>query len=504
MRFPRYEWRVWDNRIERNSWLRQHRRVQTGLSRIFLALFLVFFPKAAFGQVELWVSNPDNSALFQKQNAALTFTTGTYEHPTIAVDDTRTYQTIDGFGFTLTGGSAMHIVRMASAARAALLRELFATDGTNIGTSYLRLSIGASDLNERVFSYNDLPAGQIDVEMKKFDLGPDRADVIPVLKEILAINPAIKLMGSPWSAPTWMKTTNDTRGASLKPEFHDAYARYFVKYIQAMKAEGIRIDAITIQNEPLHPGNNPSMFMSAPQQATFIKRNLGPALAAAKLDTKIVLYDHNCDRPDYPISILNDPEAAKHVDGSAFHLYAGKIEALTKVNDAHPNKNIYFTEQWVGAPGNLHKDLTWHVRELIIGATRNWSRTVLEWNLASKCTLGTAHGPGRMQPVPRRRHHRRQQRHAQSGLLHHRARGQIRAARLGAYCVQHAAGAPQRRLQDTGRKARLDRAQQHSKAANLQHLVSGQARNVRAEWQCGGDLCLVATVEPAGGDLRSL
>ena len=204
-----------------------------------------------------------------------------------------------------------------------------------------------------------------------------------MLKEILAVNPAIKLLGSPWSAPTWMKTTNDTRGASLRPEFHGSYAKYFVKYIQAMKAEGIRIDAITIQNEPLHPGNNPSMFMPASQQATFIKRSLGPAFAAAGLDTRIILYDHNCDRPDYPLSILNDPEAAKYVDGSAFHLYAGKIAALGTLHDAHPDKNLYFTEQWVGAPGNLQKELTFHVGELIIGATRNWSRTVLEWNLAA-------------------------------------------------------------------------------------------------------------------------
>jgi len=357
--------------------------MHAGSLRVILGLLFALFPAAALAQVELWLTNPDRSALFQKQSGPLTFTAATNTHPTITVDDTRTYQTMDGFGFTLTGGSAMHIIRMAPPARAALLRELFATDGTNIGTSYLRLSIGSSDLNERVFSYNDLPPGEADPELKKFDLGPDRADVIPVLKEILAINPAIKLMGSPWSAPTWMKTTTDTRGGSLKPEFHDAYAKYFVKYIQAMKAEGIRIDAITIQNEPLNPDNNPSMFMSAAQQAAFIKRSLGPAFAAAKLDTKIIIYDHNCDDPDYPLAILKNPEAAKYVDGSAFHLYAGKIEALSKVHDAHPDKNIYFTEQWISAPGNLRGDLPWHVRELIIGATRNWSRTVLEWNLAA-------------------------------------------------------------------------------------------------------------------------
>jgi glucosylceramidase len=180
-----------------------------------------------------------------------------------------------------------------------------------------------------------------------------------------------------------MKTNQTSKGGSLKPEYFDAYAHYLVNYIQQMKAEGIRIDAITIQNEPLNPGNNPSLLMLPEDQATFIKKNLGPAFKATAIDTKIWLYDHNADRPDYPISILNDPDARKYVDGSAFHLYGGPVEALTKVHDAHPDKHVYFTEQWIGAPGDLRGDLGWHVKNLIIGASRNWSRTVLEWNLAA-------------------------------------------------------------------------------------------------------------------------
>ena len=336
-----------------------------------------------YAQVDLWLTNPDGSALFEKQKAVLAFGRVENQDPTIEIDPTKTYQTVDGFGYTLTGGSAMHIVRMDATSRAALLKELFATDGASIGVSYLRVSIGASDLNERVFSYDDLPPGQIDPELKKFSLGPDRGDVIPVLKEILKIAPDIKIMGSPWSPPTWMKSNHQSIGGSLKPEFYGAYARYFVKYIQAMKVEGIRIDAITIQNEPLHPGNNPSLLMQAAEQAEFIKNHLGPAFKAANLDTKIIVYDHNCDRPDYPISILDDPEARKFVDGSAFHLYGGKIGAMSTVHDAHPDKHLYFTEQWIGAPGDLRGDLAWHTRELTIGATRNWSRTVLEWNLAA-------------------------------------------------------------------------------------------------------------------------
>ncbi len=333
--------------------------------------------------VSRWLTNPDRSALFQKQPESLAFGPVAPGGTRIDVDTGKTFQTMDGFGYTLTGGSAQLLRRMPAADRAALLTELFGTEGTGIGVSYLRLSIGASDLSDRVFSYDDLPAGQTDPTLSRFSLDPDRADVIPTLKEILAINPAIKLMGSPWSPPVWMKTNGHSKGGSLKPEWYEAYARYFVKYIEGMKAEGIRIDAITIQNEPLHPGNNPSLLMLADEQAMFIKKNLGPAFRAAKLDTKIILYDHNADRVDYPQSILNDPEARQFVDGSAFHLYGGSIDALTPLHEAHPDKALYFTEQWIGAPGNFGGDLGWHVKNLIIGAPRNWCRTVLEWNLAA-------------------------------------------------------------------------------------------------------------------------
>lgn len=349
-----------------------------------LIISLAFTSSNVYTQkISTWLTKFDKSVLFEKQDQPLKFIKKNSGGTIITIDDKQTFQPIDGFGFALTGGSAQHIIRMSAASRKQLLKELFATDGNNIGTSYLRLSIGASDLNERIFSYDDLPAGQTDTGMLHFDLGPDKQDVIPVLKEILAINAEIKIMGSPWSPPVWMKTNGDTRGGSLKPEFYAAYASYFVKYVQAMQAAGITIDAITVQNEPLHPGNNPSLLMPAAEQGLFIKNNLGPAFKAAGITTKIIIYDHNADKPEYPISILSDAEAAPYIDGSAFHLYGGKIEALSKVHEAHPNKNLYFTEQWVGAPGNFQRDIPEHIKNLIIGATRNWSRTVIEWNLAN-------------------------------------------------------------------------------------------------------------------------
>lgn len=349
-----------------------------------LVITFISFATNAQNDVNLWLTKADKSVLFTKQKRTLKFAEINNNNPTIVVDEKESFQSIDGFGYALTGGSAQHIIKMSPKARTALLKELFATDGNNIGVSYIRLTIGASDLNEKVFSYNDLAEGETDLEQTKFDLGPDRIDVIPVMKEILAINPNIKIMGSPWSPPLWMKTSYDARGGMLKPEFYEAYAKYFVRYIQDMGKEGIHIDAVTIQNEPLHPGNNPSLLMVAPDQAIFIKNNLGPAFQKAGLKTKIIIYDHNADRPDYPITILNDPDARKYIDGSAFHLYGGEIEALTDVHNAYPEKNIYFTEQMVIEDPNENRiNILSPIKRLIIGATRNWSRNVLEWNLAA-------------------------------------------------------------------------------------------------------------------------
>lgn len=334
---------------------------------------------------EVWLTDPKSGILFQpvKQSQA-PIDSGL----TITIDAETTYQQMDGFGFTLSQGSAKHLLSMSDSARAALLQELFGDGEKDIRINYLRLAVAASDLNEFPFSYNDLEDSlATDPELENFSLSYDTLDVIPVLKQILQINPDLKLMASPWSPPKWMKDNKDTRGGSLLEEFEPVYAQYLVKYIQEMEKLGIRIDALTIQNEPLHPGNNPSLLMLPEQQARFIGRHLGPAFQAAGISTKILIYDHNADRPDYPITVLRDSLANPFIDGSAFHLYGGQIEALSEVHQAFPDKNIYFTEQWVGAPGNLEGDIPWHVKNLLIGAPRNWAKTVLEWNLSSNPQL---------------------------------------------------------------------------------------------------------------------
>jgi glucosylceramidase len=334
-------------------------------------------------EARLWLTTPDRTAVVAPQASSLHFSSDAGQVPALTVDDEQHFQTMDGFGFALTGGSAQLLMRMGAAPRAALLKELFTTDSDGIGVSYLRLSIGASDMNERVFSYDDLSPGETDVEMAKFNLGPDLADVVPVMKEILAIRPGIKLLGSPWSAPAWMKTNDDVKGGELKPEYYDAFAKYFVKYIQGMREQGITIDAITVENEPLNPKNTPSMVMFAPQQDTFIAKHLGPAFEKAGIRTKILLYDHNPDVPSYPLSILGDQAASRYVDGTAFHLYGGETRVLTEVHEAYPKKNLYMTEQSVGRRSQGPLGIAEPVRSVMIGATRNWSRDVLLWNLAA-------------------------------------------------------------------------------------------------------------------------
>lgn len=343
--------------------------------------------------VKMWLTTADKSQLLSKQNISLLFGTTTNSNSIISVDTTQTYQNIDGFGFALTGGSAYVINALPTTQRDALLNELFSpTDSTAIGISYIRITIGASDMSATPFTYDDMPTGSTDVNLTNFSISPELTDLIPVLKKIVSINPNIKILACPWTAPVWMKTNtignNGFEGGSLNTAYYAIYAQYFVKYIQAMAAQGINIDAVTCQNEPLNAYNTPAMLMQATEEATFIKNNLGSAFQAAGIKTKIIAYDHNCDHPEYATTVLGDAGANPFVDGSAFHLYAGDISAMSTVHNAYPNKNLYFTEQATFSNGTFSGDLNWHITNLIVGATRNWSRNVIEWNLASDANFG--------------------------------------------------------------------------------------------------------------------
>lgn len=345
--------------------------------------------------VAVYLTTPDQQQLFAPQPAiAKVKDTAAIN---IVVDTSRQFQEIEGFGAAMTGSSAYVIQKyMSPGQRQALLEELF-SPGKGIGINYIRMSIGASDFSTSPYTYDDMPTGQRDDSLKHFTIERDESEVVPVLKQVVAINPGIHIMGSPWSAPAWMKTSGKLEGGSLRPDAYDVYARYFVKYIRAFAQEGIKITALTVQNEPQYEALYPTMKMTAAEQGKFIKDHLGPLLEKEGLNeqTRIMLFDHNWNTPEYPISILDDSLIAKYTAGSAFHCYEGAVGAMSKVHDAHPEKGLYFTECSGGSWSPSFADnLQYMVRQLLIGTINNWSKNVLLWNMA----LDEKNGPTTNKP----------------------------------------------------------------------------------------------------------
>jgi glucosylceramidase len=333
--------------------------------------------------IEGWVTRDATSLLQPMQPVAFSRSSPQDALPTIEVDDSRTFQPIEGFGFALTGGSAYLLAGLPAADRANLLEELFGLTDDSVGLSCLRLSIGASDLGWTDYTYWDLAPGTADPDLARFNLAVCDPEVVPVMQQILRINPAVKVIASPWTAPPWMKSNDSFVAGSLKPECYPAYARYFVKYVEVMRANGIHVSAVTPQNEPHNPKNEPSMVMTAMEQAEFIKGYLGPELRKGAPETEILCWDHNCDEPDYPLAVLGDAEARAYIGGVAWHLYNGSPEAMSKVHAHYPAQKVYFTEQWVSSHDDFMGALRWHTKNVVIGTLRNWSRTALEWNLAN-------------------------------------------------------------------------------------------------------------------------
>ncbi len=313
----------------------------------------------------------------------------------IRIDPTRQYQRMAGFGAAITEGSAWLMRHgMSEPQRDALMRELFTRDGNDgkgLGFELTRLTIGASDFSRRHYSLDDMPPGQTDPALKHFSLDPERADVIPAVKQALALNPRLQVMASPWSAPGWMKTTDSLVQGQLKPEFYGAFAKYMVRYVEEMKAEGVSIFALTLQNEPhFEPPDYPGMRVPPATRAAVVGQHLGPLLKAKGMATQILEWDHNWDEPWSPMAMLSDASARQYVSGVAWHCYAGDVAAQSQVAQHFPELDVWFTEcsggewkpQWA-------ETLPWITRNLIIGSTRHGARGVLMWNLA----LDPAYGP---------------------------------------------------------------------------------------------------------------
>jgi glucosylceramidase len=356
------------------------------------ALLAVLIPGTASASggaaVQAWITTGDRARLLSREpdarldTAMLKMASDT---PVIAVDPATRYQQIAGFGAAITDASAFLIQqRMTPPQRQALMRELFGREGQGIGLSFTRLTIGASDFSRSHYSFDDMPPGESDTQLRHFSIEAQRDTVLPAVKAALGVNPQLKVMASPWSAPGWMKTTDSLVKGTIKPEAFDAYARYLNRYVDAMKAEGVSISALTLQNEPhFEPDNYPGMRVDPAKRAAFIGGHLGPLLARANPGTAIFDWDHNWDEPESPAAVLQDTQAARYVSGVAWHCYAGKAGVQAALHERFPGKDTWFTECSGGRwSPDWAKNLQYFTKALVIDTTRGWARGVLFWNLA--------------------------------------------------------------------------------------------------------------------------
>jgi glucosylceramidase len=378
-------------------------------------------PPAAHGagpapQAQVWVTTADGAQRLQQQ-PPVAFADGASDLTTITVDPNRRYQSVDGFGGALTDSSAAVLSSLPSQARDAAMKQLF-DPRQGIGVSFLRQPVGSSDFTAAAahYTYDDVPAGQTDFGLKHFSIAHDQAQILPLLRRAEQLNPRLTVLATPWSPPAWMKDSGSLVGGHLKddPAVYQAYARYLVKFVQAYAAAGVRVDYLTVQNEPQNrkPNAYPGTDLPVRQEAAVIEA-LGPLLHRASPHTKILAYDHNWTthpddvktaqqlgedpETDYPYQVLDGP-AARWVAGTAYHCYAGDPSAQSALHDAHPDKGIWFTEcsgshGATDTPDQIFRGtLTWHARTITVGTTRNWAKSVADWNLALDPSGGPHNG----------------------------------------------------------------------------------------------------------------
>jgi glucosylceramidase len=341
-------------------------------------------------QAEMWVTTGEEGQRLAPQPAVVASGVATGDEA-VSIDLTKHFQKIHGFGAAMTDASAELLSRLPDVQRKAVMSELFGRVNGGLGLSFTRLTVGASDFSRTHYSYDDSPGNVPDPDLRHFSIDPARKYVLPRVREALAINPALKVMISPWSAPAWMKTTGSLIQGQLKPEYYPAFANYLAKTVEGFRTQGVPVSMLTIQNEPnFEPDSYPGMRVNSPDRAIIIGRYVGPTFARRRLKTQILDYDHNWDHPEMPWAVLSDPVARRYVSGVAWHCYEGDVPAQSQVHNAFPDKETWFTEcsggEW--SP-KFSVTLGWMTDKLIIGGANNWSRGTLLWNLA----LDPQHGP---------------------------------------------------------------------------------------------------------------
>jgi glucosylceramidase len=338
-----------------------------------------------------WLTTGDQASLLAPQ-PALRFGAPVVSYAqTITVSDASTYQTMTGFGVLISDSSAWLLAQLPAATRDHLLTSLFGPGGLSV----VRIALGSSDyVVGQPYSYDDMPPGGSDPTLARFSIARDESYLIPLLRAVRAIKPSVRILASPWSAPGWMKTSGSLIGGTLNTSSEGVYAEYLVRALQSYAADGVPIDALTVQNEPEYsPADYPGMTLTESQEADLVAQHLGPDLRASAPGTALVGYDHNWSDTTYPASLLADPGAGPYVAGVAFHCYAGDVSAQTLVHNGAPGAAIWFTECSGGSwSAGFAADLVWETRNIFVGAPENWATAVVWSNLALDATGGPRSG----------------------------------------------------------------------------------------------------------------
>ena len=371
--------------VIQNRALSDRRRVGL-IARLALLLALPAGLAHAADSVRWWVSSADLKQRLAEQLALEWRSEPATSGLRIEINPAITHQKMLGLGSSLEPATCSNLWRMSEADRERTIERLVSPTA-GIGMNLMRICIGTPDFTgDAWYSYDDLPRGETDPELKKFSIERDRAHILPVLKLARQKNPDLLFFASPWSPPGWMKSTGTMIGGQLLPQWYPAYAEYFVKFIRAYEADGIPIYAVTIQNEPgvdrakekNLKWHYPSCRWTGEQERDFIRDHLGPAFRRHGLKTLIWCYDHNYnvksrgDDPGiaYPRAILNDPVAASFVGGVAFHGYMGGPDGMSIFHQEFQGTPIHFTEGSVfGIKGGVE----------LIEKLRNWASSYNAW-----------------------------------------------------------------------------------------------------------------------------
>lgn len=370
-------------------------------------------PALINGAVEAWISSERDAGdrkwyyadrylegdkkLEQQANLDLTLPSDR-EATTITIDPDKKYQTMLGIGSSMEEATIHNLVKMSPEKQTELLRKLIDKD-SGIGMSMIRLTIGTSDFTaQKFYSYDDLPAGETDVELKKFSIQKDiDFGIIGMVKKMQAINPDLKFFASPWSPPGWMKTTDSMVRGQVKEEYLPVLASYYVKYLEAYAEQGIYFEGMTLQNEPLLEIDYPSTAMSWQQASRLAK------LLRAKLDqhsnakiksVKLWMFDHNPgDTMAYPAQILGNPVdgAYNAIEGTAFHDYGGELSMMTELHKLFPEKSVYLTERAVWGTAGADR---------IAQYFRNYAKSYNSWVTMLDSDISTHQWVGIPDPTP--------------------------------------------------------------------------------------------------------